>query len=142
MRMVLDTNVLVSALINPGGLPDQVLQRWESDEFTLVTSAEQLDELQRVLGYEKLRRFILPEQATRLVTSLRHSATFAERLPHIEASTDISDNVILATAMGGNASHLVTGDRGHLISLKQVGSVSIITVRESLELLDSQPGGK
>jgi len=63
-------------------------------------------------------------------------------LPHIEASTDISDNVILATAMGGNASHLVTGDRGHLISLKQVGSVSIITVRESLELLDSQPGGK
>jgi len=67
--MVLDTNVLVSVLINPGGLPDQVLQRWESDEFTLVTSAAQLDELQRVLGYEKLRRFIRPEQATRLVTS-------------------------------------------------------------------------
>jgi hypothetical protein len=140
--MVLDTNVLVSALINPGGLPDQLLQRWESDEFTLVTSAEQLDELQRVLGYEKLRRFIRPEQAKRLVASLRHSATIAEQLPHVDASADISDNVILATAIAGNASHLVTGDRGHLINLKQVETASIISVRESIELLDSQPGDK
>lgn len=139
MRMVLDTNVLVSALINWGGLPDQLLQRWESDEFTLVTSAEQFDELQRVLTYEKLQRFIRPEQATRLVASLRHSATFAEQLPLVDASTDISDNVILATAMAGNASHLVTGDRGHLLSLKQVGGVFIITVREAIDLIASQP---
>lgn len=58
MRMVLDTNVLVSALITPGGLPEQLLQHWEAGEFTLVTSEEQLGEIQRVLGYEKLARFI------------------------------------------------------------------------------------
>jgi len=40
--MVLDTNVLVSALITPGSLPDQLLQHWEADDFTLVISPEQL----------------------------------------------------------------------------------------------------
>jgi putative PIN family toxin of toxin-antitoxin system len=123
-------------------LPDQLLQRWESDEFTLVTSAEQLDELERVLAYEKLQRFIRPEQATRLVASLRHSATIAEKLPYVDASTDISDNVILATAIAGDASHLVTGDRGHLLSLKQVADVLIITVREAINLIASQAPGE
>lgn len=62
MRMVLDTNVLVSALITPGGLPDKLLQHWEADDFTLVTSSAQLDELLRVLAYDKLRStaFLLP----------------------------------------------------------------------------------
>jgi len=137
VRMVLDTNVLVSALINPDGLPDQLLQRWEADEFTLVTSAEQLDEVERVLAYEKLQRFIRPEQASRLVANLHRFATFAENLPALAASTNPSDNVILATATAGNASHLVTGDKGDLLGLKQVGGVSIIAVREALELLDS-----
>jgi putative PIN family toxin of toxin-antitoxin system len=61
MRMVLDTNVLVSALISPGRFSYQLLQFWEADEFTFVTSAEQLDELERVLKYEKLQRLVRPE---------------------------------------------------------------------------------
>ena len=124
MRMVLDTNVLVSALIKPGGLPDQLLQHWEFEEFTLVTSAEQLDELERVLKYEKLSRFIQPDQARQLVESLRTAAAVALSLPPVTASTDTSDNAILATAMAGNASHLVTGDRSHLLSLKKSRSRS------------------
>ncbi len=138
MRMVLDTNVLVSALINPGGLPDQLLQRWEAGEFTLVTSPEQLDEVERVLAYEKLRRFIRPEQAARLIANLRSLASLAEKLPHVDASADKSDNLILATAIAGNASNLVTGDKGHLLNLKQVKNVWIITVKEAIELLASQ----
>jgi hypothetical protein len=137
--MVLDTNVLVSALITPGGLPDQLLQRWEAGDFTLVISSEQLDEVERVLAYDKLQRFIRPEQTAQLLANLRHIATFAENLPNMLVSTDPSDNVILATAIAGNASHLVTGDKGHLLNLKQVQHVSIITVREAIELLDSQP---
>jgi len=141
-RMVLDTNVLVSALINPGGLPNQLLQHWENGDFTLVTSTGQLDEVERVLAYEKLRRFIRPEDAARLVANLRRLATFAGALPEIVASHDSSDNVILATAIAGHASHVVTGDKGDLLALKQVEGVSIITVREAIELLASLAGGK
>jgi putative PIN family toxin of toxin-antitoxin system len=133
--MVLDTNVLVSALITPGGLPDQLLQRWEAGELTLVTSNEQLDEIQRVLGYEKLSRFIRADQAARLMANLRQATDVATALPTVSASDDPSDNLIIATAIAGNANHLVTGDRGHLLSLKAVESVSIVTVREALDFI-------
>jgi putative PIN family toxin of toxin-antitoxin system len=138
MRMVLDTNVLVSALISPGGLPDQLLQHWDAGDFSLVISHEQLAELRRVLAYDKLKRYIHPEQAAQLVTGLSHLATFAENLPDLDVSTDPSDNVILATAIAGNASHLVTGDKSHLLALEQIRHISIITVREAVELLATQ----
>lgn len=141
MRMVLDTNVLVSALITPGGLPDQLLQYWETGELTLVTSAEQLDEIERVFAYDKLQRFISREQAIRLATNLRQLAVIAADLPSIDASSDRSDNVILATAIAGGASHVVTGDRGDLVVLKQVGGVAIVTVREAVELIAAGASG-
>ena len=142
MRMVLDTNVLVSALITPGGLPDQLLQRWEAGDLTLVTSAEQLDEVKRVFAYEKLKRFINPEQAARLVENLRHAAAIVVNLPQVNASKDASDNVIIATAIAGNATHLATGDKGDLLGLKQVQHVSIISVQQAVRLLDAQPQGE
>ena len=135
MRMVLDTNVLVSALITPGGLPDQLLQHWETGELTLVTSDEQLKEIQRVLGYEKLARFIRVDQAARLMANMRQATDIAIALPTVSASDDPFDNLIIATAIAGNASHLVTGDRRHVLSLKQVESVSIVTVREAIDLI-------
>jgi putative PIN family toxin of toxin-antitoxin system len=138
MRMALDTNVLVSELITAGGLPDQLLQHWEVGDFTLVTSTEQLDEVERVLQYEKLQRFIRQDQAKRLLVNLRRFASFAERLPYVDASRDANDNVILATAIGGSASHLVTDDKADLLGLRQVQGIVIISVREAITLLASQ----
>jgi putative PIN family toxin of toxin-antitoxin system len=137
MRMVLDTNVLISALINPGGSPDQLVQHWEAGDFTLVTSAAQLDEVKRVLGYVKLERFIRPDQASRLVANLYRLAAFADELPVVNASADESDNVILATAIAGRASYVATGDKCDLLGLKQVQGVAVVTVRDAIELLRS-----
>jgi putative PIN family toxin of toxin-antitoxin system len=138
--MVLDTNVLVSALITSGGLPDKLLQYWEADDFTLVTSSAQLDELQRVFAYDKLQKFIHPDEAAKLVENIRSFAVLAENLPDLNVSSDASDNLILATAMAGTASHLVTGDKAHLLSIKSVNDVAIITVRDAIDLLATKLG--
>jgi putative PIN family toxin of toxin-antitoxin system len=138
--MVLDTNVLVSALITPGGLPDKLLQHWEANDFTLVTSSAQLDELRRVLAYDKLQRFIHPEQAARLLENIRSFAVLAVNLPELNVSSDADDNLILATAIAGRASHLITGDKADLLLLKAVNDVAIITVRDANELLAAQSG--
>ncbi len=58
MRVVLDTNILISALIVPGGAPDALYQTWRAGQFTLVTSEEQLDEFRRVTRYPRLRPFL------------------------------------------------------------------------------------
>jgi hypothetical protein len=141
VRIVLDTNVLVSALINPGGSPHELVERWEADEFTLVTSAEQHQELRRVFSYAKLERFIRRDQAEVLLANLLLQAHFADELPVVDVSGDAGDNMILATAIAGQASHVVTGDKDDLLSLKQVQGVSIFTVREAVELLRSQSRG-
>jgi putative PIN family toxin of toxin-antitoxin system len=139
--MVLDTNVLVSALIKPGALPDKLLQHWEADDFTLVTSSVQLDELQRVLAYDKLQKFIHPDQAAKLVENIRSFAVLVEDLPEVNASTDPADNLILATAMAGSANHLVTGDKADLLNLKSVNDVAIISVRDAIQLLAAESAG-
>ena len=119
-------------------MPDQLLQYWEAGLLALVTSEEQLIEVKRVLGYAKLSRFIHPDQAERLVANLRQAAEIATTLPNVTASSNEADNLIIASAIAGNASHLVTGDRAHLLTLKRVESIQIITVREAVDLIATQ----
>lgn len=59
MRVVLDTNVLLAALISSHSPPDIIYRAWLAGRFDLVTGAEQLDELRRVSRYPKIRA-ILP----------------------------------------------------------------------------------
>ena len=59
MRVILDTNVLLGALISPHGPPDAIYRAWRAARFELVTSRAQLDELRRVSRYPKLKT-ILP----------------------------------------------------------------------------------
>jgi len=55
MRVVLDTNILLSALISPHGSPDIIYRAWRAARFELVTSTTQLDELRRASRYPKLK---------------------------------------------------------------------------------------
>nr|UVN18060.1 hypothetical protein pPsy0462a_00027 [Pseudomonas syringae] len=55
MRVILDTNVLLGALISPLGAPDAIYRAWRAKRFDLVTSTAQLDELRRVSRYPKLK---------------------------------------------------------------------------------------
>jgi putative PIN family toxin of toxin-antitoxin system len=56
MRVVLDTNVIVSALLSPDGIPAQILRYWEQGYFEMLVCQESLDELERVLRYPKIRK--------------------------------------------------------------------------------------
>ena len=55
MKVVLDTNVLISALISPHNPPDLILQSWLAGEFELLTSEDQLEEIRRVSRYSRLQ---------------------------------------------------------------------------------------
>jgi uncharacterized protein len=57
IRAVLDANVIASSLVNPQGVPAQVLEAWRAEKFQLVVSAAILDELGRVLRYPKIAAY-------------------------------------------------------------------------------------
>ncbi len=133
MRIVLDTNVLVSALITKGTPPDLLYQAWDGRTFDLVTSEAQLAELERVLEYRKVRTLVRRDEAAALLETIGALAVVLDELPKVDLSADPDDNAILATAVAGRADLLVTGDKSDLLQLKTVQGIPIVTPREALE---------
>lgn len=132
MRVVLDTNVLLSALAFPGGKPDHVLQRVRRGEVELFLSAFILAELERILR-DKFR--FTKRQTDERVAAIRRMATLvdpAERITLVTAKDD--DNRILECAVAAHADYLVTGDKEHLLPLRSIGTSQIVTPAAFLEL--------
>lgn len=132
MRAVLDTNILCSALLTPGGLTDRLYRTWREGRFQLLTSEEQLEEFRRVTRYPRLRPFIEPAAAGAMHNELRRLAVLITKLPLVDASPDPGDNFLLAMAQAGAADVLVTGDKHDLLSLKVFRRTRIITARQFL----------
>ncbi|MDZ7669869.1 MAG: putative toxin-antitoxin system toxin component, PIN family [Gammaproteobacteria bacterium] len=103
MRVVLDTGILLAALITSGTPPDLIYRAWRKKAFELITSESQLEELRRVSRYQKLTKYLRPAEAGTLVNGLRRQATVLQELPTVELSPDPDDNAILATAISGKA---------------------------------------
>lgn len=133
MRVVLDTNIYISTLISREGVAAQSLSLWIAKQFDLVTSHEQIEELRRVSRYDRVATLINRAEVGSLVNALRAKALVVGDLPEVDASPDPDDNVILATALAGEAQYLVTGDKADLLSLEKVQGVRIITVRSFVE---------
>lgn len=134
MRVVLDTNVLISALLAERSLPAHLLALWREGKFSLLTSAPQLDELMQVTRYPKIRARLTPALAGRLINELREIAVLVEALPPVDVSPDPYDNYLLSIARGGMADYLVTGDKRDVLSVRQYSGTKIVSVRDFLNL--------
>ena len=139
MRLVVDTNILVSALLAAPSLPAQLVTLWRDGRFELLTTAEQLDELTRVTRYPRIRERLAPAIAGRLVNDLRALATTVDKLPVVEVSADPDDNYLLALATAGAADFLVTGDKRDLLGIAVYEGTKIITVRDFLAMHGRAP---
>ena len=135
MRIVLDTNVLVSALISREGPPGRVLAAVKHEGLTLVTSAAQLSELRAVLSRERLRPYIRPEEAEDLLGNLQAVGEGVANLPTTNVSPDPDDNLILATAIAGQADLIVSGDKKHMLALGEVDNIPIVTAAAAADRL-------
>jgi len=137
MRLILDTNVLIAALITRGTPPDQLYEAWRDGRFTLITCELQLEEIRRVTRREAMRFRIHPAEAGRMVNDLRRLATVVDKLPVVDVSPDPYDNFLLAMAEVGRADLLVSGDRRDLLSLTNHQTTRIVTACSAIELLGS-----
>lgn len=133
--MVLDTGIFVSALITRNTPPDILYSAWRKRLFDLITSAAQLEEMRWVFAYKKLERFISAKEAALLVDNVSSIAEVLTDLPSVTHSPNPNDNMIIATALEGQADYLVSGDKKDLLSLGSVGNLPIITARQAVEYL-------
>lgn len=136
MRIVLDTNVLIGALITRDTPPDGLYRAWLRGEVEVVTSAAQLAELAQVLSRSRLQRYVDAEEAAVIVDNLETRAVVVRDPPTVTLSPDHADNAILAAAIAGKADLIVSGDRKHMLALGDAEGIPIVTAREALERID------
>jgi predicted nucleic acid-binding protein len=86
MRVVLDTNILVSALIAPTGNPAVIYNAWEQGKFILLTCTEHLDEVRATLQKPRVAVLIKPYKAGRLVNQIKKLAEDVGQLPRLKRS--------------------------------------------------------
>src|ERR1035441_8412281 len=117
MRVVLDTNILVSALLVQLGHPAAIYRAWQEGLSTLLTCREQLDEVKATLHKPAIAARIKPYKAGRLVNDLKELAEAIDPLPRVERSPDPTDDFLLALSEAGKGDYLVTGDKNGPLSL-------------------------
>jgi len=135
IRVVLDTNILISALFF-GGTPRNVVDLAASGRFQALTSVPLLAELEAVLA----ENFGLPyERVDQAITDVLSFAMIAPELPELDADIrDPKDVKVLACGVAGEADHIVTGDQD-LFSLNGWQGISILTPDAFLQLLSAEP---
>jgi hypothetical protein len=137
MRVVLDTNILVSALLVQVGHPAAIYRAWLEGYFALLTCREQLDELNATLHKPAIAARIKPYTAGRLVNELKELAEIIDPLPRVERSPDPTDDFLLALSEAGKADYLVTGDKSGLLSLARHAGTRIVSASEFATLRSS-----
>jgi putative PIN family toxin of toxin-antitoxin system len=135
MKVVLDTGILIAALITVGTPPDKIYQAWRKKRFELFTSEWQLEEFRRVSRYPKLKAYINPVEAGQMINGIRLMAHVYSQLPSVDLCKDPDDNPILAIALESKADYLVTGDKRDLLSMRRIGNTPIATAAHFLEML-------
>ena len=125
MKIVLDTNVFLSGLASPNGVPAKILNAWDNHSFEIAMSEFQLAEISRVLTYPKIRQ-ILKWDDKQIQEFIRQLCLRIEIVDvssiNIQVPTDPDDSPILASLIASKAEYLVSGDKD-LLALREEYSI-------------------
>ncbi len=136
MRIVIDPNLMVSYLLTHRGPIAQILDvHLARQDFTLLVCVQLVEELDRVLQYNKFQRYFNDETRLRfvaLIAAVSEVVDIPDELPRVVH--DPQDDYLIACALAGEANFILSGDKDLLV-LKTVGKTQIVTARNFLEHL-------
>ncbi len=136
-RVVIDTNVLTSGIIQRSGFPFNVIKLWENAFVVIITSLATIEEAERVLHYPKIKKNykLTNEDINHILSNLFKYSVFAENLSTLNIiKEDPADNTILATAVSGKADYIISGD-AHLLNLNNFRGIEIVTPKRFCEIM-------
>jgi putative PIN family toxin of toxin-antitoxin system len=136
MRLVVDTNIVVSAFLWQG-TPGRLLEMAGEKQVRLFTSRALLDELFDVLGRKKLAKSVAATglAVPQMLAAYRKVITLvtARQLPQ-RISPDADDDAVLAAALAASADLIVSGDRKHLLILRRFEGIPIVTAAQAVAM--------
>jgi putative PIN family toxin of toxin-antitoxin system len=139
IRVVLDTNVVISALIKPGSIPESVFEiALSHPRVQLCLSKDIVGEYKAVLAYGKFKKYLHKDNIAQALRTIKQSAVLIEpRTVGIPKLVDPDDEKFLACAVTARAAYLITGNTKHFPQ-SSFGSVQIITPRDFYDKMFEQ----
>lgn len=136
LAVVLDVNIVVSAVMSSFGAPRQVLEAWHAGLIEVLTSTGIIEEVADKLLDPKIggRLGVTVAEVEAVVLLLQTEARSITPVSEPPVTGDPEDDHVLAVAIAGHADYLVTGDK-KLLQLGQHGSATIISPRDFLDVL-------
>jgi len=135
VHVVLDTDILLAALISPAGAPARIYEAWQSGRFDLFTGEEQIEELARVTHDPTIRPLITGSEAGRTINQIRALATVVTPGRRRAVSTDPAGDVRFAIAASADADYIVTGDKSGVLDVGKHGRTRTLTVKQFVAFL-------
>jgi len=134
MKIVLDANVLISALIK-SGKPRELLFKIVEKKTQLVLSRDILEEFLEITEDSRIRKYVDEDDVIAFLRVVGNIATMVKvRSMFKVVKEDPDDDIVLKTAHDGKAEYIVSGDK-HLLSLKEFRKVRIVTVNQMLDII-------
>ncbi len=127
MRLVFDTNVLISALLSQKSIAAKILN-WAENNGTVLYSEATLTELISVLNRPKFSKYISTEDIAGLIIRIKAVWLSVEIINQIKLCRDPKDDKFIDIAINGEASHIITGDNDLLV-LHPIQNISVINLR-------------
>jgi putative PIN family toxin of toxin-antitoxin system len=135
MKVVLDTNILVPALIK-AGKPRDLFNKLVKDK-QIVLSRAILEEFLDVIEDPKIAKYTSEKDVTIFLNTLKNAARIVQVKSKFKAvKEDPDDDTIIQTAYDSEADYIISGDK-HLLLLKQFKGIRILTVDEMLNVLNN-----
>ncbi|KKD38441.1 putative toxin-antitoxin system toxin component, PIN family [Limnoraphis robusta] len=138
LRVVIDTNILVSSILIQSSLPDIAFKAARKNGIILLSDVTS-QELQEVLTRSKFDQYISLDIRYQFLTKIKLESEQIFISELIKECRDPKDNKFLEVAVNGNATYIITGDKD-LLELHPFRGISILTPRQFLELIgEAQP---
>jgi uncharacterized protein len=129
MRVVLDTNIVISRYISPHSTPARIFQLWQEHRFEVVVSQPLLEEYEEVFlrsHIQAIHKLSRPE-VHEVLEVFQDLAAMVDHIVTVNVvAEDPDDNAIIECAMSGDASYIITGDP-HLLNLKTYQGIQILS---------------
>lgn len=135
LRVVLDTNLLISYLLTQGKTISKIIDHWESGDIFLLVSPAIVEEIAEVVQRPRLRKHMTidPQVVMDLISS--DALQTSGELTLSGVCRDPKDEKFLTCAVEGNADYIVTGDND-LLTLTQFREIPIIRPADFVQILD------
>ena len=135
LRVVIDTNLIISGTAKSNTIPHRLLERWRKKEFLLITSIPILSEIKEVLDRKEIQAhfFLKPEDIRDLIQALSTQTIITSGALEVDiVKDDPDDNKFIAAAVERSASYIISGDRD-LLDIGDYEGIKIMEARNFLE---------